>query len=197
MAEAQRTCGGDGGGGEAPADGAIERGAGPAAKLLRGVPRTRRHTMALFTDGAVASIEDLTGHDTQLLNVATVEDIDVTRKLALAQEGISVELAGLLEQAMQQGQCGCAAVDRPDRGDDAAQALACVPDTGNGLPRCVQQSAERPVCGQAGRVPRYGEVGVRPPDAERTGNGDGPGEAGDDTGALRRRRAPWRTAPIT
>ena len=31
--------------------------------------------MALFTDGAIASIEDLRGHDTQLLNVATVEGI--------------------------------------------------------------------------------------------------------------------------
>jgi hypothetical protein len=60
--------------------------------------------MALFTDGAVASIEDLKGHDTQLLNVATIEDIDVTRKLALAHEEISIELAGLLEQAMQSGQ---------------------------------------------------------------------------------------------
>src|SRR6476469_5312236 len=59
--------------------------------------------MALFTDGAVANIEALKGHDTQLLNVATVEDIDVTRKLALAHEEISVELAGLLEQAMQSG----------------------------------------------------------------------------------------------
>lgn len=52
--------------------------------------------MALFTDGAVASIEELSGYDTQLLNVATVEGIDVTRKLALAQEEISVEIAGLL-----------------------------------------------------------------------------------------------------
>ncbi|MCX6633379.1 MAG: hypothetical protein NTW28_37770 [Candidatus Solibacter sp.] len=52
--------------------------------------------MALFTDGAVASIEELRGHDTQLLNVATVEGIDVTRKLALAQEELSVEVAGLL-----------------------------------------------------------------------------------------------------
>jgi len=59
--------------------------------------------MALFTDGAVANIEALKGHDTQLLNVATVEDIDVTRKLALAHEEISVELVGLLEQAMQSG----------------------------------------------------------------------------------------------
>jgi hypothetical protein len=52
--------------------------------------------MALITDGAVASIEELSGHDTQLLNVATVEGIDVTRKLALAQEELSVEVAGLL-----------------------------------------------------------------------------------------------------
>lgn len=60
--------------------------------------------MALFTDGAAASIEDLKGHDTQLLNVATVEDIDVTRKLELAHEELSIELTGLLEQAMQSGQ---------------------------------------------------------------------------------------------
>ena len=53
--------------------------------------------MALFTDGAVASIEDLRGHDTQLLNVATVEGIDVTRKLALAQEELGIEVAGLLD----------------------------------------------------------------------------------------------------
>jgi hypothetical protein len=56
--------------------------------------------MALFTDGAVASIEDLKGQDTQLLTVATTEDIDVTRKLALAHDEISVELTGLLEQRM-------------------------------------------------------------------------------------------------
>jgi len=60
--------------------------------------------MALFTDGAIASIEDLRGHDTQLLNVATVEGIDVTRKLALAQEELGVEVAGLLEQTMISGQ---------------------------------------------------------------------------------------------
>ena len=52
--------------------------------------------MALFTDGAFTSIEDLRGHDTQLLNVATVEGIDVTRKLALAQEELGIEVEGLL-----------------------------------------------------------------------------------------------------
>jgi hypothetical protein len=54
--------------------------------------------MALFTDGAFTSIEDLRGHDTQLLNVATVEGIDVTLKLALAQEELSIEVDGLLGQ---------------------------------------------------------------------------------------------------
>jgi hypothetical protein len=54
--------------------------------------------MALFTDRAVTGIEDLRGHDSQLLNVATVEGIDVTRKLALAHEELGVELAGLLDR---------------------------------------------------------------------------------------------------
>jgi hypothetical protein len=54
--------------------------------------------MALFTDGAFTSIEDLREHDTQLLNVATVEGIDVTQKLALAQEELGIEVAGLLNQ---------------------------------------------------------------------------------------------------
>src|SRR5689334_5735381 len=52
--------------------------------------------MALFNDGPVSSIEDLQGHDTQLLELANTEGIDVTRKLALAQEEISLELRVLL-----------------------------------------------------------------------------------------------------
>jgi hypothetical protein len=60
--------------------------------------------MALFTDGAVTSIEDLRGHDTQLLNVATVEGIDVTRKLALAHAELCVEVAGLLGRLGLSGQ---------------------------------------------------------------------------------------------
>ena len=54
--------------------------------------------MALFTDGAVTGIEDLRGHDTQILNVATVEGIDVTRKLALAHEELCIEVSALLYQ---------------------------------------------------------------------------------------------------
>jgi hypothetical protein len=60
--------------------------------------------MALFTDATVTSIEDLRGHDTQLLSVANVEDIDVTRKLELAREELSVEIWGMLDQLTTAGQ---------------------------------------------------------------------------------------------
>ena len=52
--------------------------------------------MALFTDGEVSGIEDLRGYDTQLLDVANVEGIDVTRKLQLAQQEMAVEVTALL-----------------------------------------------------------------------------------------------------
>jgi len=53
--------------------------------------------MALFTDGPLSGMEDLTGQDTQLQNVANVEGIDVTQKLALAQEELGLELETLLD----------------------------------------------------------------------------------------------------
>ena len=56
--------------------------------------------MALFTDGPLSTIEELAGHDSQLLNVATVEGIDVTRKLALAQQELEIELETLLERRL-------------------------------------------------------------------------------------------------
>jgi hypothetical protein len=52
--------------------------------------------MALFTDGPVSSIDDLAARDSQLLTVASVEGIDVTQKLGLAQEEIELELNTLL-----------------------------------------------------------------------------------------------------
>jgi hypothetical protein len=52
--------------------------------------------MALFTDGLVSGLEDLTAQDTQLSNVANVENIDVTQKLALAQEELALEITTLL-----------------------------------------------------------------------------------------------------
>ena len=52
--------------------------------------------MALFIDGEISSLEDLKGQDSQLLDVASVEGIDVTRKVALAQDELGLELETLL-----------------------------------------------------------------------------------------------------
>jgi len=54
--------------------------------------------MALFTDGPVSLIDDLTAQDSQLLDVASTEGIDVSRKLALAQDDLGVELLVLLNK---------------------------------------------------------------------------------------------------
>ena len=54
--------------------------------------------MALFTDGLVSGLEDLMAYDSQLLDVATVEQIDVTRKSALAQEEIGLQLITFLNR---------------------------------------------------------------------------------------------------
>jgi hypothetical protein len=54
--------------------------------------------MALFTDGPISSIEDLTAQDSQLLSVASVEGIDVTQKTVLAQEQVAMELIGALKR---------------------------------------------------------------------------------------------------
>jgi hypothetical protein len=55
--------------------------------------------MPLFTDGPPSSIEDLTAQDSQLLDVAGVEEIDVTRKLELAQDELALELEALLTRS--------------------------------------------------------------------------------------------------
>jgi hypothetical protein len=52
--------------------------------------------MALFTDGTISNSEDLTGHDSGVLEVASTEGIDVTKKLRLAQDELAVELTALL-----------------------------------------------------------------------------------------------------
>lgn len=52
--------------------------------------------MALYRDGPISSIEDLTAHDSQLLSVASTEGIDLTQKVALAQDELELELCGLL-----------------------------------------------------------------------------------------------------
>jgi hypothetical protein len=52
--------------------------------------------MALFTDGPVSSIDDLSAQDSQLLTVASVEGIDVTQKLGLAHDELGMELHTML-----------------------------------------------------------------------------------------------------
>ncbi len=59
--------------------------------------------MALFTDGSPSSIEDLSGQDSQLMDVASTEGINVTKKLALAQEQLGLELDGLLRRMAAEG----------------------------------------------------------------------------------------------
>jgi hypothetical protein len=54
--------------------------------------------MALFIDGCISSLEDLIALDTQLLGVATIEGIDVTGKMTLAQEEIGLELLTMLNR---------------------------------------------------------------------------------------------------
>lgn len=54
--------------------------------------------MPLFTDGPISGIEDLTAQDSQLLTVASVEGIDTTQKIALAQEEVAIQLIGALRR---------------------------------------------------------------------------------------------------
>jgi hypothetical protein len=55
--------------------------------------------MALFTDGHPSSIEFMAGLDSQLLNVASAEAIDVRRKVELAYEEVGLDLNALLKRA--------------------------------------------------------------------------------------------------
>ncbi len=48
--------------------------------------------MALFTDGPPSCIDDLSAQDTQLLDTANTEGIDVTQKLRLAHEDLAMQL---------------------------------------------------------------------------------------------------------
>jgi hypothetical protein len=52
--------------------------------------------MALFSDGSISTVEDLTAHDSAVLDVASVESIDVTKKLKLAEERLGMELTNFL-----------------------------------------------------------------------------------------------------
>src|SRR5438067_9903247 len=54
--------------------------------------------MPLFTDGTITTLQELTGQDAGLLDVASAEGIDVTRKLEISRDELSVELGTLLSR---------------------------------------------------------------------------------------------------
>lgn len=53
--------------------------------------------MALFADGAISGLDDLVAQDSQVLNIASEEGINVTQKMTLAQEELEIELTSILE----------------------------------------------------------------------------------------------------
>lgn len=55
--------------------------------------------MALFTDGTISSIADLTDQDSSLLDLSDTEALNLTTKLALAKEEVGIELISLLERS--------------------------------------------------------------------------------------------------
>jgi hypothetical protein len=52
--------------------------------------------MALFTDGAISTMEDAAAYESSILDVTTTEGIDLQGKLKLAQEELGVELEGFM-----------------------------------------------------------------------------------------------------
>src|SRR6267378_3798937 len=52
--------------------------------------------MALFTDGPISTTDQLVAHDSSVLDVSNGEGIDLTAKLALAQEELGVQLGATL-----------------------------------------------------------------------------------------------------
>jgi hypothetical protein len=52
--------------------------------------------MALFIDGSISALDDLAAQDSQLLDVASQEGINVTQKIGLAQDQISLDLVSML-----------------------------------------------------------------------------------------------------
>lgn len=54
--------------------------------------------MALFADGAISGLDDLSAQDSQVLDIASEEGINVSQKMALAQGELEVELTSILER---------------------------------------------------------------------------------------------------
>lgn len=55
--------------------------------------------MALFTDGNISTLENLSGEDSGILDVANTEGIDLSLKLALAQDELAIELGSWLARS--------------------------------------------------------------------------------------------------
>jgi len=54
--------------------------------------------MPLFTDGNISNLEDLKSHDSEVLEVASTEGIDLSAKLRLAWEQVGLELEDFLRK---------------------------------------------------------------------------------------------------
>ncbi len=61
--------------------------------------------MALFTDGNVSTLENLSGEDTGILDLANTEGIDLSVKLALAQDELAIELGSWLARSRASSPC--------------------------------------------------------------------------------------------
>ena len=55
--------------------------------------------MALFTDGNISTLENLSGEDTGILDLANTEGIDLSVKLALAHDELAIELGSWLARS--------------------------------------------------------------------------------------------------
>lgn len=55
--------------------------------------------MALFTDGPASTVDEMALHDSSMMEIVNVENINVTAKLVLAQEEIGLELESIFQRA--------------------------------------------------------------------------------------------------
>lgn len=69
--------------------------------------------MALFTDGVISELEDLRDYESAVFTVANSESMNLTKKLALAQQEIEVEITAFLLQRSEETAAGFV-TSRPD-----------------------------------------------------------------------------------
>ncbi len=96
--------------------------------------------MALFTDGPISCMEDLTAQDSQLSNVASVEGIDVTQKIAIAQEQVAMDLLTALNRFGYADQVIWLAPQPKTgqrSGNPSSEVMAHGAVAGTGLQRCI------------------------------------------------------------